>query len=1093
MKRISILLLVCALVFLMLPMHDQVYAASNVWDGTVATRFAGGSGTSSNPYRIETGAQLAYLAKSVSSSSSRFVYQDTYFSLVSDIDLNGQNWTPIGDDDHYFCGTFAGNGHTISNLFINQSAGNNIGLFGSVYKAKISDIHLENAAVRGVENVGGLIGYMSGSGVSLTKCSVNGIVHGSEKTGGLVGNSGGSISDCTNFATVNGATYTGGISGWSSSTTITRCLNYGTIKASDYCCGGIAGYSGTITDCFNSGSVSGTSSVGGIAGDADSLTNCGNIGSVSGTREVGGLWGDMVSGSASYCYNAGSVSGTKSGALGGHAQSSSISNNYYQAGSSSSVLGSYPSSNYPNTMSNNQSVSNCASQSFANTLNSNLSVFDTPWTYDPTQYGGYPYIELRTVTKIQVSGENNLILYEGDTFDGSGLTINVAYDDGSKSTVSPSACIYSPNGSLSAGPQTISVTYGGKSTTIRVQVRSQSEYAETDWINCDTLRVSVTDVATGTTAIGAAYDKTGRLLETHVSSVNENGAVFFSFDEVKETALAKVFYVDSKYRPIRSDAQVSHTVGTGHVVVTNPAEAATCTMPGHTEGSYCSVCGKVLSEQTVIPALGHNFVNNVCTRCGDFEVVPVADVTLSQSSASLTVGASLTLNAKVTPVNAANQNIFWISSNPDVATVSASGVVTALTAGNTIITALVDGKSASCTVDVSEMQFDSAWQYLADFVERNKNGTSGGISVYYRTVNTSTLYLMHYPDENIVSVGYQGAFDGGTYTSLVIIPKDATTPYEGSYRYVATSTTTSKGSTDIYPDTFNITNPVSFTSWDGTEETKNTHESIYLSSAIQSLNKLEEIVFQSSPYTIHDLGFTSLEALPKVNSVSLDKTELSMNVGDTAQLTATVDPLPSPITWLSNDTSVLTISSTGEIQAVGEGTATITAFAADKYATCTVNVVGPFSEFVSIMKAKGSTSASGVITYASYDYTFTYSPTDKTIRAVYVDDSVQGTSITTTLVIPNDLTSPYHCENMLSISSVSPAIIYANLSPATFRMSSTSIKSYYASSNLAQSTISGMEENLASNMHLILAKINSTYIIYSNTSYRLKDLGFTSY
>ena len=55
----------------------------------------------------------------------------------------------------------------------------------------------------------------------------------------------------------------------------------------------------------------------------------------------------------------------------------------------------------------------------------------------------------------------------------------------------------------------------------------------------------------------------------------------------------------------------------GHDIVTDEAVSATCTGAGLTEGSHCSRCGTVLKAQAEIPALGHDYKNGTCTRCGD--------------------------------------------------------------------------------------------------------------------------------------------------------------------------------------------------------------------------------------------------------------------------------------------------------------------------------------------------------------------------------------------------------------------------------------------------------------------------------------------
>lgn len=54
-----------------------------------------------------------------------------------------------------------------------------------------------------------------------------------------------------------------------------------------------------------------------------------------------------------------------------------------------------------------------------------------------------------------------------------------------------------------------------------------------------------------------------------------------------------------------------------HNVVTDPAVAPTCTHTGLSEGSHCSVCGEIITPQTVIPAKGHDYVDGVCTVCGE--------------------------------------------------------------------------------------------------------------------------------------------------------------------------------------------------------------------------------------------------------------------------------------------------------------------------------------------------------------------------------------------------------------------------------------------------------------------------------------------
>ncbi len=81
----------------------------------------------------------------------------------------------------------------------------------------------------------------------------------------------------------------------------------------------------------------------------------------------------------------------------------------------------------------------------------------------------------------------------------------------------------------------------------------------------------------------------------------------------------------------------------------------------------------------------------------------VTGVTLDKTSASLTVGNTLKLNATVSPSGATDKTVTWKSSNKTVATVSSTGVVTAKAAGTTTITVTTNdgGKTATCAVTVT--------------------------------------------------------------------------------------------------------------------------------------------------------------------------------------------------------------------------------------------------------------------------------------------------------------------------------------------------------------------------------------------------------
>ena len=135
--------------------------------------------------------------------------------------------------------------------------------------------------------------------------------------GGVVGNSSGEITNCYNTGEVSGADYIGGVAGKNAST-ITNCYNTGEVSGTGNDNGDIGGVAGknasTITNCYNSGAVSGNNdSVGGVAGwNESTITNCYNSGAVSSTADsddsVGGVAGRNES-TITSCYNTGEVSG----------------------------------------------------------------------------------------------------------------------------------------------------------------------------------------------------------------------------------------------------------------------------------------------------------------------------------------------------------------------------------------------------------------------------------------------------------------------------------------------------------------------------------------------------------------------------------------------------------------------------------------------------------------------------------------------------------------------------------------------------------------------------------------------------------------
>ena len=221
----------CLLLLCFLPFG--AFAQVSVWDGTHTT-WTNGVGTEAYPYLIENAAQLAHLAYYVNSGTGT-VGSGKYWKLTINIDLNGLEWTPIGSNTS-FGGHFDGGGHTIANMVVNA---NRAGLFGGKDGGSVKNIGIiGNSSIKGIYNAGGIVG--TAGGTIIENCYNTGNVFSTtDYAGGIAGTAGGTIIDCYN---------TGSVSSTSSDQT------------SDHCAGGIVGKDAytTITNCHNTGKISAT-------------------------------------------------------------------------------------------------------------------------------------------------------------------------------------------------------------------------------------------------------------------------------------------------------------------------------------------------------------------------------------------------------------------------------------------------------------------------------------------------------------------------------------------------------------------------------------------------------------------------------------------------------------------------------------------------------------------------------------------------------------------------------------------------------------------------------------------------------------------
>ena len=272
------------------------------------TQPSGGDGSSESPFLIATAEELKWYASYVNGESGDNVVHTTACAkLMNDIDLStvcgkGKgNWTPIAkygiytfNGEHRFDGVFDGNGYTISNLYINDKNGSNLGLFGyvtpttkktSVKNLKMASVQIVgktdiaavcasgyNATFENIEVISGSIaGFSDIYGISGCRGSAKNCINRADVTAsrynvaGVISSIQDEASNCSNYGKITtGTGWAGGIAGGSDGfTTIQNCANYGeihvtgTVNSTDYAVGGLLGYPWNIeiSNCANFGNI----------------------------------------------------------------------------------------------------------------------------------------------------------------------------------------------------------------------------------------------------------------------------------------------------------------------------------------------------------------------------------------------------------------------------------------------------------------------------------------------------------------------------------------------------------------------------------------------------------------------------------------------------------------------------------------------------------------------------------------------------------------------------------------------------------------------------------------------------------------------
>ena len=325
------------------------------WDGTAKTQPAG-SGTQADPYRIGTGAELAWFAEKVNGGST-----SACAVLTADIDLNRQEWTSIGTKNKPYMGTFDGQNHIIHGIWSTDESNTIQGLFGYIGQSNSNrsvygTVKNVKAAgrIRAVQSAGS--GLIAGSNAGeIYNCEVSAFLgswKGISAIGGIAGSlTGGSVENCRTYGlylatddsqysgkivnSIGGIVGAAGASEPSDGCLIRYCENHMRLRGYELSylggkgssMGGIVGLISGIAkvrESVNYAEVRGELRVGGILGyviqdsnaQLDYVTNYGDVYGASAsnpdTHGTGGIVGyadEKTTFCLQYAYNAGTIYG----------------------------------------------------------------------------------------------------------------------------------------------------------------------------------------------------------------------------------------------------------------------------------------------------------------------------------------------------------------------------------------------------------------------------------------------------------------------------------------------------------------------------------------------------------------------------------------------------------------------------------------------------------------------------------------------------------------------------------------------------------------------------------------------------------------
>ena len=352
--------------------------------------------------------------------------------------------------------------------------------------------------------------------------------------------------------------------------------------------------------------------------------------------------------------------------------------------------------------------------------------------------------------------------------------------------------------------------------------------------------------------------------------------------------------------------------------------------------------------------------SGTCAVTVKAKAVNVTEVTLDKTELTLTEGETGTLTATVKPDNADNRKVTWSSDKTEIATVDGSGRVTAVKAGEAVITVTTEdgGKTATCkvtvkakAVNVTEVTLDRAELTLTEGETEtltatvrpdnadNRKVTWSSDKTEIATVDGAGKVTAVKPGEAVVTVTTE---DGGkTATCRVTVKAKAVGVTDVTLD--RTELTLTEGETETLTATVRPDNADNRkVTWSSDKTEIATVDGDGKVTAVKAGEAVVTVTTEDGGKTATCKVTVKAKAV-NVTEVTLDRTELTLTEGETETLTATVRPDNADnrkVTWSSDKTDVATVDGAGKVTAVkaGEAVVTVTTEDGGKTATCKVTV-----------------------------------------------------------------------------------------------------------------------------------------------------------